>query len=138
MRDIEKELSTLRTASAMESASSLISTAKVVAGTTVVLGSLVDGIAADNLRLIALDLRARNSNTVVALTSLVDEKIVLVVAVSDDARQNGVKAGALVKLGSAILGGGGGGKDDFAQGGGSDRSKIPAALEAIELAIAGK
>ena len=138
MRDIEKELSTLRTASAMESASTLISTAKVVAGTTVVVGSLADGIAADNLRLIALDLRARNSNTVVALTSVVDEKIVLVVAVSDDARQSGVKAGALVKLGSAILGGGGGGKDDFAQGGGSDRSKIPAALEAIELAIAGK
>jgi len=138
MRDIEKELSTLRTASAMESASSLISTAKVVAGTTVVVGSLADGIAADNLRLIALDLRARNSNTVVALTSVVEDKIVLVVAVSDDARQSGVKAGGLVKLGSAILGGGGGGKDDFAQGGGSDRSKIPAALEAIELAIAGK
>ena len=138
MRDIEKELSTLRTASAMESASSLISTAKVVAGTTVVLGSLADGIAADNLRLIALDLRARNKNTVVALTSVVEEKIVLVVAVNDDARQSGVKAGALVKLGSAILGGGGGGKDDFAQGGGSDRSKISAALEAIELAIAGK
>ena len=138
MRDIEKELSTLRTASAMESASSLISTAKVVSGTTVVLGSLADGIAADNLRLIALDLRARNKNTVVALTSVVEEKIVLVVAVSDDARQSGVKAGALVKLGSAILGGGGGGKDDFAQGGGSDRSKISAALEAIELAIAGK
>jgi alanyl-tRNA synthetase len=138
MRDIEKELSTLRTASAMESAASLISTAKVVAGTTVVLGSLADGITADNLRLIALDLRARNSNTVVALTSVVEETIVLVVAVSDDARQSGVKAGALVKLGSAVLGGGGGGKDDFAQGGGSDRSKISAALDAIELAIAGK
>jgi len=138
MRDIEKELSTLRTASAMESAASLISAAKVVSGTTVVVGSLADGIAADNLRLIALDLRARNANTVVALTSVVEEKIVLVVAVSDDARASGVKAGALVKLGSAILGGGGGGKDDFAQGGGSDRTKIAAALDAIELAIAGK
>ena len=138
MRDIEKELSTLRTASAMESAASLISAAKIISGTTVVVGSLADGIAADNLRLIALDLRARNANTVVALTSVVEEKIVLVVAVSDDARASGVKAGALVKLGSAILGGGGGGKDDFAQGGGSDRTKIAAALEAIELAIAGK
>jgi len=138
MRDIEKEIAALRTASAMESAASLISAAKVVAGTTVVVGSLADGIAADNLRLIALDLRARNANTVVALTSVVEEKIVLVVAVSDDARTTGVKAGALVKLGSAILGGGGGGKDDFAQGGGNDRTKIAAALEAIELAIAGK
>ena len=69
---------------------------------------------------------------------MVEEKIVLVVAVSDDARQSGVKAGALVKLGSAVLGGGGGGKDGFAQGVGSDRSKISAALDAIELAIAGK
>ena len=138
MRDIEKELSTLRTASAMESAATLLSTAKVIAGTTVVLGSLADGIAADNLRLIALDLRARSANTIVILTSVVEEKVVLVVAVSDEARASGAKAGALVKLGSAILGGGGGGKDDFAQGGGSDRSKIAAALEAIELAIAGK
>jgi len=138
MRDIEKELSTLRTASAMESAAALLSSAKVVSGTTVVLGSLADGIAADNLRLIALDLRARSANTVVILTSVVEEKVVLVVAVSDEARASGAKAGALVKLGSAILGGGGGGKDDFAQGGGSDRSMIAAALEAIELAIAGK
>jgi len=138
MRDIEKELSTLRTASAMESAATLLSTAKVIAGTTVVLGSLADGIAADNLRLIALDLRARSANTIVILTSVVEEKVVLVVAVSDEARASGAKAGALVKLGSTILGGGGGGKDDFAQGGGSDRSKIAAALEAIELAIAGK
>jgi alanyl-tRNA synthetase len=138
MRDIEKELSTLRTAAALESAGSLLAQAKVIAGTTVVMGSLADGIAADNLRQIALDLRARNSNSVVALTSVVEDKVVLVVAASDAARDSGVKAGALVKLGSSILGGGGGGKDDFAQGGGSDRSKISAALDAIELAIAGK
>ena len=138
MREIEKELSTLRTAAAIEGASSLLSAAKIVSGTTVVVGSLADGIAADNLRLIALDLRARNSNSVVALTSVVEDKIVLVVAVSDEARASGAKAGSLVKLGSAILGGGGGGKDDFAQGGGNDRTKMAAALEAIELAIAGK
>ena len=138
MREIEKELSTVRTASAMASAASLISSAKVIAGTTVVVGSLADGIIADNLRLIALDLRARNSNTVVALTSVVEDKVVLVVAASDAARDSGIKAGALVKIGSSVLGGGGGGKDDFAQGGGSDRQKIAASLEAIELAIAGK
>ena len=61
----------------------------------------------------------------------------LVVAVSDDARQSGVKAGALVKLGSAILGGGGGGKDDFAQGGGTDASKSLEALTAISNALIG-
>jgi alanyl-tRNA synthetase len=62
----------------------------------------------------------------------------LVVATSDEARAAGVKAGALVKVGSAVLGGGGGGKDDFAQGGGADVSKITEALSAIEQVITGK
>ena len=74
----------------------------------------------------------------IALVSVVDSKPVLVVAVSDAARTRGVKAGALVKIGSTVLGGGGGGKDDFAQGGGTDISAIDNALQAIELAISGK
>lgn len=138
MREIEKELSSLRTASALESAKILLDSAKDISGISVVSGSLADGINADNLRQIALDLKARRSNSVIALTSVVEEKVVLVVAVSDDARNSGVKAGSLVKLASSILGGGGGGKDDFAQGGGTDQSKISQALDAIELAIAGK
>jgi alanyl-tRNA synthetase len=48
-----------------------------------------------------------------------------------------VKAGALVKIGSTILGGGGGGKDDFAQGGGIDASKSLDALSAISKALIG-
>jgi alanyl-tRNA synthetase len=75
---------------------------------------------------------------VVVLVSVVDSKPVLVVATSDEARAAGVKAGALVKIGSTILGGGGGGKDDFAQGGGTDTSKISEALLAIEQVITGK
>ncbi|MEI7722599.1 MAG: DHHA1 domain-containing protein, partial [Actinomycetota bacterium] len=64
-------------------------------------------------------------------------KPVLVAAVSDAARAKGIKAGALVKIGSTILGGGGGGKDDFAQGGGSSASDIAKALEAINKALTG-
>ena len=60
----------------------------------------------------------------------------MVVATSDLARAKGVKAGALVKIASEILGGGGGGKDDFAQGGGTNSAEIPNALSAIEKALA--
>ena len=63
---------------------------------------------------------------------------VLVAAASDGARAAGIKAGALVKIGSTVLGGGGGGKDDFAQGGGTDSSKSVAALEAIASHLSGK
>jgi len=72
------------------------------------------------------------------LISVVDAKPVLVVATSEEARDAGMKAGALVKIGSTVLGGGGGGKDDFAQGGGTDVSKIDSALLSIEQVISGK
>ena len=74
----------------------------------------------------------------IVLISVVDSKPVLVVSTSEEARAAGMKAGALVKIGSTILGGGGGGKDDFAQGGGTESSKIEDALLAIEQVISGK
>jgi len=57
--------------------------------------------------------------------------------VSPTAQGKGIKAGALVKIGSAVLGGGGGGKDDFAQGGGVNLAAGQAALDAIALALRG-
>ena len=83
----------------------------------------------------ALDLRNRDPRAVVGLLSVVDGRVVLVVAATSDAITSGVKAGALVKAGSSILGGGGGGKDDFAQGGGSDASKIESAISELKAAI---
>ena len=138
MKDIEKELAVLRSASAMSDISSVASQAKDFAGTSVILAKIADGIVVDDLRKIALDLRNRNTDSVVGLISVCDGKPVLVVAVSDVARLRGFKAGALVKIGSTILGGGGGGKDDFAQGGGTAVGEIDSALSAIEHAISGK
>ena len=138
MKEIEKELAALRSASAMSDLSAVASTAKNLAGTSVILTKIADGIVVDDLRKIALDLRNRNADSVVGLISICDGKPVLVVAVSDAARAKGFKAGALVKIASTVLGGGGGGKDDFAQGGGTSLTDIDAALNAIEHALSGK
>ncbi|CAB4535104.1 MAG: alanine--tRNA ligase [Actinobacteria bacterium] len=137
IKDIEKELATLRSKDALGKTSELAALAKNVKGVSVIASQLADGVSGDDLRAIALDLRNRSSNSVVVLVSVTDGKSVLVVATTEEARAQGLKAGALVKLGSTILGGGGGGKDDFAQGGGVDSSKISQALEAITNAIAG-
>ena len=94
-----------------------------------------DGISGDDLRTIALDLRNRNAHSVVALLSVNGDRVTLAVAVSDDARASGVKAGALVKIGSTVLGGGGGGKDDFAQGGGVHYAKIDDAIKEMRVAL---
>ena len=137
MKEIEKELAAVRSAAAMSDLSSLAAKAKVVNGTSLIALKIADGIVVDDLRKIALDLRNRNADSVVALISVADGKPVLVCAVSDAARDKGIKAGALVKIGSTVLGGGGGGKDDFAQGGGTSAAEIANALTAIEKALSG-
>ena len=137
MKDIEKELATVRSAQALSQVGDLAKTAKVINGISYISSVMADGVSGDDLRKIALDLRERESKSVVALISSNDGKPVLVVATSEQARAGGVKAGALVKIGSTVLGGGGGGKDDFAQGGGTDASKSLEALTAISNALIG-
>ena len=138
MKDIERELATLRTDAALAKSSELLKTKKEIGSLALISAQISDGINSENLRTIALDLRTKTPNSVVVLISVTDSKPILVVATSDEARAAGIKAGALVKLGSTVLGGGGGGKDDFAQGGGVDVSKIKEALTTIEHAISGK
>ena len=137
MKDIEKELAIVRSAQALSQVGDLAKTAKVINGISYISSVMADGVSGDDLRKIALDLRERESKSVVALISSNDGKPVLVVATSEQARAGGVKAGALVKIGSTVLGGGGGGKDDFAQGGGTDASKSLEALTAISNALIG-
>ena len=137
MKDIEKELATVRSNAALGQVDELLKNAKEIAGTSFISAVLGDGISSDDLRKIALDLRSRFDRSVVALISSNEDKPVLVVAVSEGARAAGIKAGALVKVGSTVLGGGGGGKDDFAQGGGTDSSQSLAAISAIAQTLAG-
>ena len=137
MKEIEKELATVRSAQALAQVGELAKTATVINGVSFISSVMADGVSGDDLRKIAIDLRSRDDKAVVALISVNDGKPVLVVATSEGARANGVKAGALVKVGSTVLGGGGGGKDDFAQGGGTDATKSLDALTAISNALIG-
>jgi alanyl-tRNA synthetase len=138
VKEVEKELASLRSAQALASVDSLAATAITVGETSLIAGLLPDGVSGDDLKKIALELRSRSNNSVVALISSNAGRPVLVATASDAARASGIKAGELVKIGSTILGGGGGGKDDFAQGGGVDASKSREALEAITAKISGK
>jgi alanyl-tRNA synthetase len=137
MKEIEKELGALHSAQAMSQIGEISKTAKVINGITVMTALLADGISGDDLRKIALELRTKANNCVVALISSNESKPTLVVATDDAARSQGIKAGALVKIGSTVLGGGGGGKDDFAQGGGTDSSKALDALDTIVQGLKG-
>jgi alanyl-tRNA synthetase len=135
MREIEKELSAIRSAQALAQVGALATKFKQVGKINLLAEQLSENIDGDDLRTMALDLRNRIKESVVALISNNGGKPVVVVAVSEFAQKNGIKAGALVKIASTTLGGGGGGKDDFAQGGGVDISKTKDALSAIEKAL---
>ena len=138
MKSMEKELSAVRSAKALAATSQIANKAKKVRDINLIVEQLESEIAVDDMRSIAINLRGKVKSGVVVLSTISSGKPLLVAAVSPEAIKLGIKAGDLIKIGSATLGGGGGGKDDFAQGGGVDVSAISTALNEITKLIEGK
>ena len=138
VKSMEKEIASARSAKAMASIGDLAKKVKKINQSNLVIEKLEDEISVDDLRTLAINLRAKIESSIVVLATINSGKPIIVAAVSAEAIKIGVKAGSLIKLGSEILGGGGGGKDDFAQGGGSDSNLIPKALNEITSFIAEK
>ena len=138
MKSMEKELSAVRSAKALAATSQIANKAKKVRDINLIVEQLEGEIAVDDMKSIAINLRGKVKSGVVVLSTISSGKPLLVAAVSPEAIKLGIKAGDLIKIGSATLGGGGGGKDDFAQGGGVDVSAISKALNEITKLIEGK
>jgi alanyl-tRNA synthetase len=141
LKAAEKELERLRKEKLTAAAASLAGSAKDVAGVRLITHDAGELGSADELRALALDLRARLGTgsaapAVVAVAGVAKGRPAVLVATNEEARAAGVKAGALVRTAAGVLGGGGGGKDDIAQGGGTDVTKIVEALSAVAAAVA--
>jgi alanyl-tRNA synthetase len=137
LKAAEKELEKLRKEQLTAAAAQLIGTAQDAGGIKVIAHDAGQVSGADDLRGLALDLRARlgSAASAVAVAGVSNDRPIILIATNEAAREAGVKAGALVRLAAGILGGGGGGKDDVAQGGGTDAGKVQAALTAVVDAI---
>ena len=99
-------------------------------------GRLLDDMPAKDLKGLADEIKGQLGSGVVALVSVSDGKVSLVVAVSADLTST-LSAVDLVRAGSAVVGGkGGGGRPDMAQAGGPDADKAAEALAAIEQTLA--
>ncbi len=79
-------------------------------------------------------LRDKLGSGILALGSVKDDKVSLIVMVSKDLTTR-FHAGTIIKEMAPILGGTGGGKADLAQSGGKDPGKLDAALEALYDAV---
>ena len=138
LRDVEKEIATVRQQQVLAAAAGLAAGARDVYGVSYVGHDAGEGVSADGLRSLVLDVRGRlpgDRPAVVAGTAVAKGRPVVVVATNEEARRWGVKAGELVREAAQVLGGGGGGKDDVAQGGGSDASRTGEALGRIEHVV---
>ncbi|MGY1650458.1 alanine--tRNA ligase [Geodermatophilus sp. SYSU D01119] len=137
LRDAEREIADLRAAQTKAAAGRLAADARDVDGVAVVTAAPA-GLAGGDLRTLALDVRGRLGERpgVVLLASEAGGKVAVVAALTPAAQARGLSAGDLVKTVTPLVGGRGGGKADVAQGGGTDASGIPAALQAGEQAVA--
>jgi alanyl-tRNA synthetase len=89
---------------------------------------------ANELRTMADALRGRLGSGVVVLGTRGDGKVTLLAAVTADLAGR-VSAGELVRRLAPLVGGGGGGRPDFAQAGGKQPERLPAALAEVEQAV---
>jgi alanyl-tRNA synthetase len=137
LKSAQRKLAALQAGQLATRIPELVSSAINVGNSKFVTSDLGELASVDDLRTISTSIREKLSgeSAVIAIFGTIEGKPMLVVATTEAARANGHKAGALVRIASAILGGGGGGKDDLAQGGGSEPAKIPQAISAIKEAL---
>jgi alanyl-tRNA synthetase len=139
LRQAERELEKVRADAVLSSAGALADSAEDVGGTALVAAAVPGGVAPADLRALASDVRGRLGARpgVVALFGADDAgKVSFVVATTAAARDGGLAAGKLVPVFAPAVGGRGGGKPDLAQGGGTDASGVPAAIDALRRELA--
>jgi alanyl-tRNA synthetase len=90
----------------------------------------------DALRNLADRLRERLGSGVVALGAVIEDRPLLLVALTPDAVQKGLSAGKIAGAAARVMGGGGGGRPDMAQAGGKNPERLRDALDAVYALVA--
>ncbi len=137
LRAAEKEIEKVRVQQLLNAGAELAAGAQQV-GPVKVVAHHAPGAAGGDVRQLALDVRGRlpaGEPGVVVVIGDADDKVAVVAAVNDPARERGLSANALVGAVGPLVGGRGGGKDDVAQGGGSDTSRIGEALALVATEV---
>jgi len=130
VRSLEKELASLKGRLASSQGDELLAKAVDVKGIKV-LAATLDGADAKTLRDTLDKLKDKLKSAAIVLASVDAGKVQLAAGVTND-RIAKVKAGELVNFVAQQVGGKGGGKPDLAMAGGTDPSKLAAALASVE------
>lgn len=133
LKAAHKEVEALQAKLATQQASGLFDSAEPAGKYSLIKAQLkVAGM--NELRQLADQWKTKNASDVLVLATEANDKANLLVAVSDAAIKQGVKAGNIIKAIAPKVQGGGGGRPDMAQAGGKNPAGIPDALaEAVKV-----
>jgi alanyl-tRNA synthetase len=130
MRDLEKEVAAIKGKLASAQGDELMLQAVDVKGLKV-LAAKLEGADAKTLRDTMDKLKDKLKTAVIVLAAVDGDKVQIAAGVTADSVGK-VKAGELVNFVAQQVGGKGGGKADMAMAGGTDASKLPAALASVQ------
>jgi alanyl-tRNA synthetase len=134
VRTLEKEVAALKGKLASSQGAELVAPAGEIKGIKV-LAARLEGADAKTLRDTMDKLKDKLKSAAIVLAAVDGAKVQLAAGVTAD-RMGQVKAGDLVNFVAQQVGGKGGGKADMAMAGGTDPSKLPAALQSVHQWIA--
>mgnify|MGYP001193105091 CR=1 FL=1 len=129
-QQLQREVAQLRQKLAQQDTQSLLNQAIAIDGFSVL---AVQAPASDveTLRQMSDWFRDRLGSSVVVLGSVINDKPMLVAAVTPDLIERGMHAGNLVRDAAKLIGGSGGGRPNMAQAGGKESDKLDEALGSV-------
>jgi alanyl-tRNA synthetase len=131
-QQLQKEMAQLRQKLAQQEAQALIERAVHLDGFAV-LAAQVNAPDVETMRQMSDWFRDRLGSSVVVLGSLIDERPMLVAAVTQELIPRGLHAGNLVRDAAKLMGGSGGGRPNMAQAGGKEANKLTEALNSVTV-----
>jgi alanyl-tRNA synthetase len=134
VRALEREVAQLKGKLASSQGDELVARAVDVKGVKV-LAARLEGADAKTLRETVDKLKDKLKTAAIVLAAVDGAKVQIAAGVTADSMGK-VKAGELVNFVAQQVGGKGGGKPDMAMAGGTDASKLPAALESVQAWVA--
>jgi alanyl-tRNA synthetase len=135
-KNLKSELNNLSKNKSQNLVDGLISKAKKVSGGSIIIAQVKADMQA--MRTMSDIIRQKSKQAAVVLISKSDKKALVLVAVSANLLEKGLKANEIINDINSILGSRGGGKPNLAQAGGGNPKKIEEALKAADKYIADK
>ncbi len=129
IKALQSENEKLKNKLAKDALGDVMNQVKEVSGVKL-LAARVEGVDVNNLRNLGDQLKDKLGEGVIILASPVEDKVNLIVMVTDTAIAKGAHAGNLIKELAVLVGGGGGGRPNLAQAGGKNPAGIDALIEA--------